>query len=1281
MGGRKMNNRKTMRFFGIVLTLMLVIALLPGFSLAAFAESGGEGTVVGFGVGVAENLSATGGEGADVGVGAGAGSGEGSGVGAGAEGGANVGAGTGAEVDADAEAGTGADTDANTDANAGAGDDIDANAGDDTDANAGAGADTDANAGDDTAAIAGTDADTAANTGAAADADAETDATVKDATDELAPFGEEALSASAVINLNDRETTSGTGWIYDYGKREYIITGNVTFVGKVTNATKVLNIDMRPGASVDWAADYSGSMSDAWEGAVEVYGFTSSFNVVAGGSIRSNEAGGALYGSSKGVTINVKGGTVAAREGFAIYACGNIEISGGFVFAYGKNIDKGGDVIDCIGAYNLGGEGIVACWDDENGERRDEGSSVGLTVSEGATAVWHYSPILVSPFINYSFGNNQGFFLLEAPSLEIAKPVSRLSVFPTHAILANSIEYAAFEASFTKDGVDLDKIEWSASPEGVVAFGDSPAAVAAVATVAPAAAGRLVKIYALPPLKAKTAQIKAVYRDEDGVDYTATATVEILPDGIVQGTTIKVLEKEVKVNLLKEIGALVPVAITQQPPSAFSPSIKANGIQSFAAGSVVVGEIMLYTKNPATKKWTEEVPEFVARMYEKDDRYIRIDSTGINDLRAVKNVKVMVQSTNKDVPPIDAGTINITPWVTHPRVILKAGALNPVFPNRKAGLSMKSFEGDCKIVDVKATYKKDEGAVLWDKEAGTFSLGDLTLLKQLPNQKSPGSNMYMRKILVKMSAEVKIVGYKPLKMPVTVTVESSLPRLKLSSKSVLLFSGDTTDGAYATDWPAKIKLLPAAGKDIFENDYEIEKVEAVSGYNYANVSAEYKGGGVIDIRSDEWLGTSGKAMLAIYFKDATEALYLPLIVKSVGRTSDITLVPQVKAAAVNTGHTDNAPGNKIIDVPILLNTANYAASDWRIISASKGTVSEDGTVLEGAIKLTASNNGFSLSVIDQEKLASLATTKDASYTLKIGSDKVLNRERKPKTFTFGLIVTSKDPGFTVSFGKDKIDISDPGTFTTANVKLKGTSSKIVSVELFDSKAGAVPALPDGGGASSKFVVVENSIDGTSFNIAAAEGAKIAPKAKQKVSARITLQNGQTLTTWAVNEKTKKVTDKPIEVIAKQTIHKGVASCVSGNGNGNGNGSVVTLYKLAPLRGDTLKLELAASDGVRLGAALVNEASVKALAFKTGGFELERCGENEWTLAFKGGKAPTLKGNNALKASYAIKLELWAEGTYSIGADGKPVALTYKDPKTKKVTKTSPTLVKVKVNIK
>ncbi|MCL2631590.1 MAG: hypothetical protein FWD45_00635, partial [Coriobacteriia bacterium] len=199
-------------------------------------------------------------------------------------------------------------------------------------------------------------------------------------------------------------------------------------------------------ASVDWTVRVEGedsnitvtggSISNEFGSALSAVG-PHSYVSVSGGSVcsyadrpviegrRVSVSGNAwveAYGGGealKGIGIDsevyVSGGTVCANTGFAILTDdkGMVEISGGFVFCYGKIV--GGTNSDVVlmfqGEPAIVGNSVVCAWDAPSGvPTYAEASSTALTVNSGATAKWGTSGDQVG--IYYSNSGNSGFFSL-----------------------------------------------------------------------------------------------------------------------------------------------------------------------------------------------------------------------------------------------------------------------------------------------------------------------------------------------------------------------------------------------------------------------------------------------------------------------------------------------------------------------------------------------------------------------------------------------------------------------------------------------------------------------------------------------------------------------------------------------------------------------------------------------------------------------------------------------------------------------------------------------------
>jgi hypothetical protein len=246
--------------------------------------------------------------------------------------------------------------------------------------------------------------------------------------------------------------------------------------------------------------------------------------------------------------------------------------------------------------------------------------------------------------------------------------------------------------------------------------------------------------------------------------------------------------------------------------------------------------------------------------------------------------------------------------------------------------------------------------------------------------------------------------------------------------------------------------------------------------------------------------------------------------------------------------------------------------------------------------------------------------------------------KKPVSIT--LKVTDKPASFKVSL-KGKLSVVDAASSVAATVKLANTTATLTDITLTGAEAGKFEAF---------------GVSGLTFKIRRADGQLVVPGVKYALGVTAGLSNGQSLQLA-----------KPVSITPAQPAGKGSQSK-----------KAVTLYTGALKDGAEIRLGLSAPAGARLSYAQINAASVKKNDF----FELVRNGENSWTVRFKAGFDPAAqvngKGKSTLKASYTVKLELWADGTYNgLDANGKPIALTNAKGK----AKTKPVTVKLKIDLK
>jgi hypothetical protein len=287
--------------------------------------------------------------------------------------------------------------------------------------------------------------------------------------------------------------------------------------------------------------------------------------------------------------------------------------------------------------------------------------------------------------------------------------------------------------------------------------------------------------------------------------------------------------------------------------------------------------------------------------------------------------------------------------------------------------------------------------------------------------------------------------------------------------------------------------------------------------------------------------------------------------------------------------------------------------------------------LPAGISLEPGVNSFSLRVLPNATL--FPTSKAVNLEINSPSTPL----QKPAKIT--LTITDKAVTAKVALS-GKIDIASPQSVAIAKLTLANTAATpITSVTLTD---------PERKGYFEAFDYSANS-----FKIRVRPGQRPSPGVKYNyIQALIAFENGDSRT-------------ETLAITPSQTVGKAFQ-----------NKKEVTLYKGTPLAGEQITLNLTTPAGVKLGDVILNQKSVDALKLGSGGFKLERNGENSWVVKFDG--APPMPLTGPAKPSYTVKLELWAEGTYEPNPDG-----SFKDclKDSNGNAKSKPTLVSLKVNVK
>ena len=807
--------------------------------------------------------------------------------------------------------------------------------------------------------------------------------------------------------------------------------------------------------------------------------------------------------------------------------------------------------------------------------------------------------------------------------------LSMLKIAPTHAILASTADTASFSVSLPAGSLPSEsysKVKWSVDDTSAAKISS---ANGRDATVSATAAGLS---------NPKTITVTAIYDNM----YKATATVEIVDSATdLSGLNAKLLATSATVNKAKEVGALVPILLTNQGPADFGMSAFGLGALGLAepeaVGTKVIESIELFDKYGKSLSG-----QFQARPYGFDDRHIVIDAlAGAKSQSGVK-MELTLNDAASTVK-VAAGTIKLTVTEKYPKISLKAGGLNLAWPTGTASLTATASDGS--NVTVRNADVIDTKSKAHIRTVGSYDAFGVSL------QTAAKKGTYKARVWLELE------GYKsPYKgkdwADVKVKVTNTLPKVKLSKTSVTLL--DAMHGNTA----ATVNLVTSNKKIPFESGYKVKDVElsytnkSGKAVKNSNVSVSYSAG-VISLKPLAGLA-KGSALLKVTFAGSPAAVYLKLKIKTAKITS-VKPSSSLKSATVNTGYPDDST---IAVLPIKYNVSNYYDEGWKLVAVNgvgSGTAYDN---IEAAINLAAKRDKVTLTVKSALALPAL-TKSDGSakkYTLAIGSDYLKTAAGAYNTLKFTLTVKGKSAKISSIKLKGAVDIANPASALTATVKLTNASSGIASVKLFPAGDTNEHKLFNSVGATGK-----------TFRIRAAN-PQVVPGVKHSVDVEVTLENGQTLPLW-------NITVKPKNSAGKAWQSK----------------KAVTLNRWTPRTGESVGLRLRAPTGVKLGAVRINQACLNGFnlttdgeaANKSDGFRLAKNGENEWTIYFADETAPIPAGKtyaSSLKSSYTLKLELWAEGTYKLGPDGKPVALEYKAANGK-ITKSKPVMVKVKVNIK
>ena len=407
-----------------------------------------------------------------------------------------------------------------------------------------------------------------------------------------------------------------------------------------------------------------------------------------------------------------------------------------------------------------------------------------------------------------------------------------LSITPSHAIL----EKAADTVTFTAVGNEFltaSKIKWSYVPAEAGSNGLSLSS----------ADGSSTTLTLTTVNQPAYFTVTAKY-DNGGVEYTATATVEILPGGITATpeTTAKLLEDKATVNKARTTGALIPVLITKR-------AMTLNSAEEKPYAGVITFTVNLSGMNS---------DKFEATMY--NDRYLEIKvKDGVKN-GSYKNIEVEINGQ-------PAGKLTLTVTDKAPKITLKSEQLD-ILGGKPAKVTASSADGNCSITGMTVP------------SAAIQASGETII----PGA-SPKTGTY------KVTVFTEVDGYtNPVAQTVSVKVVNNTPKLKLSPSTITL-AGDAGN--------AKITLLSSNSKNPLSSYPAVTGATIKSAAMAAAENLTYNTG-KITIPGNL---TAGKYTIEISFAGTTSTVKLTLTIKKT-TMNKVTIAANPKSLVVNTNHED-----------------------------------------------------------------------------------------------------------------------------------------------------------------------------------------------------------------------------------------------------------------------------------------------------------------------------------------------------------------------------------------
>ena len=722
-------------------------------------------------------------------------------------------------------------------------------------------------------------------------------------------------------------------------------------------------------------------------------------------------------------------------------------------------------------------------------------------------------------------------------------------------------------------------------------------------------------------------RIVAQLESADGHTYESYAEVYVHAGEITDSSAslkafeITPLETAVRINRAQTAGALLPIKVADKTSDTLSVTYVTNALLEKIFVDHGVG---LYTGYGTAKEQRLDPETIRIDLSTRDPRALELFAK--EGAKSVKNVSVVVAPGTSAA--WDIGRINITVVESYPKIRISANSsLNRFYPEAEMSFTATASDG----IEVRITKIEPTGAnanmVMAGSDADSLKLN----MANAQKNKTVGVDLTLDLVGYERAFKVNKNNAGGTLFRSSVRIVDTEPKLRLSPSTVLAELSELP----GKDLPFFVNLQGVEPKDVVEIRFEEETVplSALEGNQLELRATKADSKARVELRmagsGERWIG----ANLRVNAANMEKATKLRTPTKSVsihqayqaGEIVQIEVVPQVATVFF----ADSPDSDLDVEIP---------------------------EAIRDLVKATVKDNTVILEKIGEDNL------KPGTYDIKMTPSRDIPRFAKISPLTYKLRVTNATTASVTLSQKGRLNVAVADSAVAVTVRPNGTASKIKNVTLGGVHEDLFEATPTG-----DFTFEIKAMPAARDAKNADHGKRIIPGVRYTLGGlEIEMENGE-----------KMSPARALVITPTTTVARGNRSPAS-----------LTLYTSTPAVGEALNLSLSGT-GVTLGEARLEQKRLDSFKFKDSlegkeavdGFELVRSGRDAWLVGFEGGRVPVVLNKQqtaemALKKSYTLRVEVWADGTYVL-EDEKPVALRDDSGR----ARTKPRMLNVRVNVR